>query len=237
MPFYQCPKCGRTVEVKAMGEYTCKLDGTKMRPVEAEAIALPTSKRLTREQFDKNWSWGAEPAAAIPGEPIEFYKADRNLENAEAIVVGTDDGKYYIRFAHGAYIRNPKTNTTLFDTIPEAKNEYYKNLIGSVLTPETIGELMRGISEAERLGQWERCNKLKDKLNELTRSAMGKERKPIDDEIDAAIAEEKEAIDDYTTLESHLRARGLIFEANIVHEIRSDEIDHRSKFQVMKESW
>ena len=54
------------------------------------------------------------------------------------------------------------------------------------------------------------------------------------DEVTAAIAEEKEAIDDYAELENKLRAKGLASAADIVKEIRSDEQDHLIKFQSMR---
>jgi len=53
------------------------------------------------------------------------------------------------------------------------------------------------------------------------------------DEVIAAIAEEKEAIDDYAELENKLRREGLTSEADIVNEIRNDEMDHRVKFEAM----
>jgi len=87
-----------------------------------------------RELYNKQWQWGAEPAAAIPGEPIEFYKADKHLNNAEAVVVEVDtekeDSKYYIMKKDGTYVRNPKTNTALFNTVDEAKDAHFKELKG-----------------------------------------------------------------------------------------------------------
>jgi len=53
------------------------------------------------------------------------------------------------------------------------------------------------------------------------------------DEVIAAIAEEKEAIDDYAELENKLRREGLTSDADIVNEIRGDEMDHRVKFEAM----
>jgi rubrerythrin len=57
--------------------------------------------------------------------------------------------------------------------------------------------------------------------------------KTITDRINAAIAEEKEAIDDYAELENQLREAGLSAQADIVNEIRFDEMDHKVKFEVM----
>ena len=53
------------------------------------------------------------------------------------------------------------------------------------------------------------------------------------DRIRSAIAEEKEAIDDYAELENKLRAEGFNIDADTVKEIRSDEQDHLIKFQEM----
>jgi hypothetical protein len=53
------------------------------------------------------------------------------------------------------------------------------------------------------------------------------------DEIVAAVAEEKEAIDDYAELINKLRKAGLNSEADIVTEIRNDERDHKVKFEEM----
>jgi len=87
-----------------------------------------------RELYDKQWQWGAEPMAAIPGEPIEFYKADKYFDKAEAFVVevdtGTEDSKYYIMKKDRTYVRNPKTNTALFDTVDDAKDAHFKELQG-----------------------------------------------------------------------------------------------------------
>jgi len=88
----------------------------------------PIERIRKRIIFNENWSVGAEPAAAIPNEPIEFYKADINLENAEATLMFTEDGKYYIILSDGRYVRNPKTNSTIFNTAYEAKNEFYKSI-------------------------------------------------------------------------------------------------------------
>jgi hypothetical protein len=57
--------------------------------------------------------------------------------------------------------------------------------------------------------------------------------KTIQQEITAAIAEEKEAIDDYADLENKLRKAGLNSQADIVNEIRNDEIDHKKKFEAL----
>jgi len=48
--------------------------------------------------------------------------------------------------------------------------------------------------------------------------------------VESAIAEEQEAIDHYAELINKLKANGLTVEADIVTEIRNDEIDHRGKF-------
>jgi len=55
----------------------------------------------------------------------------------------------------------------------------------------------------------------------------------IQQEISAAIAEEKEAIDDYAQLENKLRQAGLSSQADIVNEIKTDEMDHKVKFEAM----
>jgi rubrerythrin len=55
----------------------------------------------------------------------------------------------------------------------------------------------------------------------------------IDDMIEGAIAEEKEAIDDYARIINRLDLIGFPKEAEIVKEIRDDEIDHRNKFEKM----
>ena len=52
--------------------------------------------------------------------------------------------------------------------------------------------------------------------------------------IDNAAGKEKDAIDDYAELENDLRAKGLNAEADVVHEIRDDEIDHLQKFEAMR---
>ena len=51
--------------------------------------------------------------------------------------------------------------------------------------------------------------------------------------VEQAIAEEKEAIDEYAELENQLRKEGDKAEADIVNEIRNDEMDHRVKFEQM----
>ena len=81
---------------------------------------------VSRKEFKKGWSWGAEPAAAIPGEPMEFYKADEYLENGEAGLFETEDGKYYIMRADGTYVYNPETRSALFKTAKAAKEVYRK---------------------------------------------------------------------------------------------------------------
>lgn len=53
------------------------------------------------------------------------------------------------------------------------------------------------------------------------------------DMIGAAIPEEKEAIEDYTNLETQLRSEGLTDEAGTVNEIKNDEVDHKTKFEAM----
>ena len=53
------------------------------------------------------------------------------------------------------------------------------------------------------------------------------------DEVESAVSEEKEAIDNYATLENKLSAKGLVSDAEIVKEIRSDEQDHLIKFTAM----
>ena len=53
--------------------------------------------------------------------------------------------------------------------------------------------------------------------------------------IEAAVPEEKEAIEDYTILENSLRSEGLLEDADIVHEIKNDEVDHKAKFEAMLE--
>ena len=55
----------------------------------------------------------------------------------------------------------------------------------------------------------------------------------LQQEITAAIAEEKEAIDDYAHLENELRKAGLNSEADIVNEIRKDEMDHKKRFEAL----
>lgn len=60
-------------------------------------------------------------------------------------------------------------------------------------------------------------------------------RGAIEGDVMSAIAEEKEAIDDYADLESKLRRAGDNTNADIVKEIRNDELDHREKFQRMLE--
>jgi rubrerythrin len=57
--------------------------------------------------------------------------------------------------------------------------------------------------------------------------------KSVKDEVKAAVFEEKEAIDDYAELENKLRKAGLISNADVVNEIRSDEVDHLAKFEMM----
>ena len=57
--------------------------------------------------------------------------------------------------------------------------------------------------------------------------------KSTPEQVVAAIAHEKEAIDDYAELEARLRAEGKTAEADIVHEIRNDELDHLDKFVAM----
>jgi len=95
--------------------------------------------RITRKEFEKDWSAGAEPAAAIPGEPIEFYKADENLRNAEAELFDTPEGNYYIKRADGSLVYNPKTQSGLFDTAAEAKDEFLSTITkGELAKPPTV---------------------------------------------------------------------------------------------------
>lgn len=58
----------------------------------------------------------------------------------------------------------------------------------------------------------------------------------LEDRIKGAIAEEKEAIDDYAELENILNRAELSSQAFIVNEIRNDELDHRKKFEIMFET-
>lgn len=53
------------------------------------------------------------------------------------------------------------------------------------------------------------------------------------DMIEAAIPEEKEAIEDYTNLENRLRSEELTDDADTVKEIKNDETDHKAKFEAM----
>jgi SAM-dependent methyltransferase len=91
---------------------------------------------VNRKEFKKGWTWGAEPVAAIPGEPIEFYKADEYLENGQAALFETEDGKYYIMRANGAYVYNPETRSALFKTAETAKEAYRKTLPNPVKKPK-----------------------------------------------------------------------------------------------------
>ncbi len=53
------------------------------------------------------------------------------------------------------------------------------------------------------------------------------------DRIQSAINKEIDVIDDYAELENQLRSEGNNADADVVNEIRNDEIDHRAKFDVM----
>jgi len=53
------------------------------------------------------------------------------------------------------------------------------------------------------------------------------------DRLTKARAGEMEVIDDYAELENQLRREGRIADADIVNEIRNDEIDHLGKFEAM----
>jgi hypothetical protein len=115
--------------------YELNAPGVSLFRPENEIQPAPPAVNVQREKFDNDWTWGAEPAAAIPGEPIEFYQADKNLKSAKAVLKESVDGKYYITLSNGAFIRNLKTNTFLFDTGTEAKDEFFKQL---TYTPPTV---------------------------------------------------------------------------------------------------
>jgi hypothetical protein len=97
---------------------------------------LAMANPVSRKEFKKGWAWGAEPVAAIPGEPIEFYKADEGLENGEAALFETEDGKYYIIRADGSYVYNPETRSALFETAEAVKEAYRKTLPNPVKKPK-----------------------------------------------------------------------------------------------------
>lgn len=78
----------------------------------------------------------------------------------------------------------------------------------------------------------QQCPKWRGKA-EATAMAVPFLFKGLHDEVKAALAEEEEAIDNYAELENKLRNAGFNEDADIVHEIRGDEIDHRAKFEVM----
>lgn len=133
--------------------------------------ALKELKR--KEEFNNNWSWGAEPAAAIPREPIEFYKANKNLDKAEAILSFTEEGKYYITLRNGTLIRNPVNNTALFNTASQVKDEYYKQLKDKELKEELIREHLTyckvsDTSTVDLSSVREELQKRKEKLKKIT---------------------------------------------------------------------
>ena len=113
-------------------------------------------------------------------------------------------------------------------------NEIWQKWIGrKILPPMTWAELRKKVEEFVKAG--------KDPYDILRGLAPseGKAEIPllytetIKQEITAAIAEEKEAIDDYADLENKLRKAGLNSEADIVNEIRNDEMDHKKKFEAL----
>ena len=92
MPFYRCPNCGRTVE-QPIGEYTCKVCGSRMMPV--EATVLPISKRLTpdiREPTMSMWELGTK---------INSLVAEEEAAAVEYAILG--DKAYELGLARTGY--------------------------------------------------------------------------------------------------------------------------------------
>jgi len=86
-----------------------------------EKLQDAIGKGVAQQGKGNRWTWGAEPAAAMANEPIEFLDAGENFEDAKAALFVNEEGKYYISRDDGTNIYNPKTKSALFETSAEAK--------------------------------------------------------------------------------------------------------------------
>jgi len=86
--------------------------------------------KLSQPQGEGKWSYGAEPAAAIPGEPIAFYDVKgENFDTAKAQIIYDEiDNEplgYKIVLQNGQELANPKSDkmggSPYFETMGEAQ--------------------------------------------------------------------------------------------------------------------
>ncbi len=89
-----------------------------------EPLTIERKTKKTKKEGD--WVHGAEIFAAIPGEPIGWYKPDEKLEHAEATMFEDEDGNYYVVRENGERVEDPKTQSALFEDMASAK-EAFKN--------------------------------------------------------------------------------------------------------------
>ena len=89
--------------------------------------------QMTSRELFETITWGAEPAAAIPGEPVEFLAGDKDWDTAPAALFSTDDYQYYIRRDDGSLVLNPKTYKSLFESRDEAWIEYHRQEVFSAI--------------------------------------------------------------------------------------------------------
>jgi len=126
------------------------------------------------------WSWGAEPAATIPGEPVEFLNADENLENFDAYIAEEEhrDGtKSWRAFnPEGVTIPNPQTGRPYFDTVEEARAEAESYVKKTAPAPEPVKPpiVPPTVAELREIGSmWNRMSEA-EKLDLAVRSGVAK---------------------------------------------------------------
>jgi len=122
-------------EIKRVGENLLKNNpGITQKDAEAMAKDVIENRKFTQPtgegKVDK-WSYGAEPAAAIPGEPIAFYDVKgNNFDMAKAQIIYDEASNneplgYKVVLQNGQELANPKSDkiggSPYFETMEEAQ--------------------------------------------------------------------------------------------------------------------
>lgn len=138
VPSYKFTKPAELTYEPPAPEPAPKVETAPVSPVEPvaptvstdEALLAEARKYATPEEFVKS-DYGAEPAAAIPGEPIEFIGAKgKNLDTAQAFIIEDEADNqslgFKIQFKNGKILNNPKSDkiggSPYFETSEEASN-------------------------------------------------------------------------------------------------------------------
>lgn len=130
-------------------------DNDKINRLEAGEELSAIEMSILRKVDQERWQYGAEPAAAIPGEAMAFLDADENLENPKAVIFQTDEGAYVGKIIEkDAFVVNTKTERTsiLFEGLQEAQRATQETLDTDLPTVEDKGQLVEQGSEARARG-------------------------------------------------------------------------------------